>query len=279
VKRVVIWIIIIAAAAFIGFGMYLYFAQNRFAFFPGRELSLSPGELGLPFDDVFIEVADGQRVHGWFFPTDSANSGEDRPVVLFCHGNAGNISHRLETVVFLRDMGADVLLFDYRGYGRSDGSPTEANVYADAEACYRWLTGERGYKATQVVAFGRSLGGVVAVDLASRQPLRGLIVESSLTSARDMARRMFPFFPVGWLMRIHFDSIGKIGTVSCPVLVTHSPDDEMVPYEMGRGLYDAARPPRRFVELTGGHNDRHYFDFDSYRSAVRDILFGTTETW
>ncbi|MFH1686927.1 MAG: alpha/beta hydrolase, partial [bacterium] len=199
-----------------------------------------------------------------------------RPLVLFCHGNAGNISHRLETAEYLVGLGAAVVLFDYAGYGRSEGRPSEENTYADALAAYQWVLRETGFEADRVVIMGRSLGGAVAIDLAARVAARGLIVESAFTSALDMGRRMFPFVPVAWLLRHHFDALSKIGVVNCPVLIVHSVDDEMIPYEMGQQLFQSARPPKQMVTISGSHNNREYFDNEEYRAAVGQVLKGAT---
>ena len=277
--RMLIWLLIIVGIGFLGFGLYLYFGQSRMVFFPTRELAVTPDQVHLPFEEVNIQVDERVRLHGWYFSPPDQPADSARPVVLFCHGNAGNISHRLETVDFLLKMGTAILLFDYRGYGQSSGSPTEQGVYDDAAACYHWLREEKHYEADRIVVFGRSLGGAVAVDLAAKNPCCGLIVESSFTSARDMARQMFPFFPVQWLLRYDLNSLNKISSVGCPVLVTHSPDDDLVPYTMGQRLYAAASVPKRFVELAGSHNDREYFGFDEYRTAVADILSGGAKSW
>ncbi len=278
VKRMFVLLIIAVGVFFLGFAAYLYFAQGRMVFMPTRHLAVTPSEAGIPFENVYVEVDHGERVNAWYIEPLTFDRNEG-PVVLFCHGNAGNISHRLETVEFLMKMRAPVLLFDYRGYGRSDGHPTEEGVYADAEACYEWLIEKKGYRPDQIVVFGRSLGGAVAVELATRVSCRGLIVESSFTSAPDMGRKMFPFFPVSSLIKFHFDSIDRIGKVTCPVLVTHSPDDDLVPYEMGQKLYAAANSPKKFVELTGGHNGREYFGFSTYRMAMKELLDGTAKWW
>ncbi len=167
------------------------------------------------------------------------------------------------------------LLFDYRGYGRSDGEPSEENVYADARAAYDWLINEKNFRPDEIVIFGRSLGGAVAINLASSVPCRGLIVESSFTSALDAGKSRFPFMPVKMLIKYRFDSLAKIRSVHCPVLVTHSPDDEFLPYEMGKKLFEAANEPKQFVALAGGHNDREYLNHDDYRAAFRKIVYGS----
>jgi pimeloyl-ACP methyl ester carboxylesterase len=239
-------------------------------FYPTRHLDTTPDQIGLAYEDCRIPAAADESVHAWFFQ----GAGVDAPVVLFCHGNGGNISHRLETAELLVRLGAAMLLFDYRGYGLSDGSPSESNMYADAEACYDWLVATKKYRPDQIVLFGRSLGGAVAVELASRRTCRGMVVESSFTSAKDMGRRMFPYFPVGFLLRYKFDSLSRIGLVKCPVLITHSPDDEMIPYAMGRRLYDAAPRPKLFCDLVGRHNEREYERLPEYLAAINSLLSG-----
>jgi fermentation-respiration switch protein FrsA (DUF1100 family) len=272
-------VVVVAVGGFVAFGLYLYLSQDRMVFFPTHELEGSPGDLGLDFQELMIEVADGERVHAWFVPAPRDNpSGDDsaendRPTVIFCHGNGGNISHRLATIEVIHRLGGDLLLFDYRGYGQSDGSPSEANLYADAEACYRWLIDEIGVQPDRIVWFGRSLGGAVAVDLAARVDCAGLIVESSFTSAKEMGRRMFPWFPIGLLLRYQFDSVEKIGRVGCPVLVMHSQEDDMIPYSMGRQLFERAAEPKEFVTLVGDHNERGYFGHEEYLSSLRSILW------
>ena len=273
----ILWLAIIVIAAFIGFGIFLYFAQTRMVFFPTRELAVNPGDFNIPFEDVTVTSANGKQVHGWYLPP--RTSPDSAPVVLFCHGNAGNISHRLETAAYIQELGAGILLFDYQGYGRSEGSPGESETYDDAAAFYQWLRDTKSISADRIVAFGRSLGGAIAIELATEKTVRGLIVESSFTSAEAMAKKMFPFFPVQVLVRYKFASLEKIPHVGCPVLVTHSPEDDLVPYEMGRKLYEAAGPPKKFVELTGGHNTREYFDFPEYRAALEDILGGEAQNW
>lgn len=268
--RMFLWIILFAAIFVILLSLLLFFVQGRMIYHPGRHLSVTPDELGLNYEDVFIEVDDHSKIHAWYFPADG-----DGPTVLFCHGNAGNISHRLETVHFLLTQGASVLLFDYRGYGRSDGSASEQHTYEDAEAAYRWLVGPKGAGNGDIVIMGRSLGGAVAIDLASRVPCRGLIIESAFTSIEDMGRRMFPFLPINLLLRYHYNSERKIAGLDCPVMVAHSPSDEVIPYEMGVRLFRAAKEPKVFVELTGGHNDRAYFEDPAYVKALHNTLDGT----
>ena len=262
-----IGLVIALVAAFALLCTYLYFAQGRMIFVPSRDLVITPDMLDLTYEDVYIEVVTGEKVNGWYFPV--CDSGK---TVLFCHGNAGNISHRLETVAMLVELGVNVFLFDYRGYGLSDGSPSEENVYADAGAAYRWLLKEKGIAADRIILFGRSLGGAVAIELAGRVDYDRLIVESSFTSATDLGRRMLPYLPIATLIRYHFDSVSRIGLLNRPILVVHSPEDDLIPYEMGRRLYEHASEPKRFLSITGGHNDRDYLHHESYLRSLSDFL-------
>ena len=268
------WLLIAAVVVLLAFVVFFYFYQKRIVFYPAKEMAMTPDELNLAFEDVYINVEDADRIHGWYFPA-AAPAGADcetARTVLFCHGNAGNISHRFETITYLAELGVSQLIFDYRGYGRSSGSPTETNVYADAMAAYRWLVDKKGIRPEDIVVFGRSLGGAVAIDLASRVDCGGLIVESSFTSAGEMGRLMFPVFPVRLLLRVKFDSVDKISACGCPVIVAHSPGDDLIPFRMGQKLFERAVEPKQFVQLSGGHNERVYFNDPAYRAALVDLL-------
>lgn len=270
----------IVAAAILVIGLFLflsamaYFGQGGMIFAPSREIEITPDEVGLAFEDIFINVTDNEKIHAWYFPAVATEA--TSKTVLFCHGNAGNISGRIETAQLLLELGVNVLLIDYRGYGRSDGEPTETNVYADAQAAFDWLRQEKQLSATEIFVFGRSLGGAVAVEMGVVNECGGVIVESSFTSIVAMGKRVYPYLPVSLLARYRFDSISKIAGIRSPVLVTHSPDDDMIPFEMGQQLYEAASGDRAFVRLSGGHNDQSYFDNAGYRTGLRAI-FGLSE--
>ena len=268
------WFFIAAVAVLLTLAAFFYFYQKKIVFYPTRDIVITPEELSLAYEEVYLDVEDGDRIHGWYFPAapSPATDCDSIKTVLFCHGNAGNISHRFETITYLAELGVNQLIFDYRGYGRSSGSPSEANVYADATAAYRWLLDKKGTKPGDVVIFGRSLGGAVAIELASRVDCSGLIVESSFTSAMDMGKLMFPFVPVKLLLRVKFDSVNKISTCGCPVIVAHSPEDDLIPFRMGQELFERAAQPKQFVQLSGGHNERLYFNDPLYRTALVNLL-------
>jgi fermentation-respiration switch protein FrsA (DUF1100 family) len=236
-------------------------------FHPSRSLEADPGALGLAFEDLRLAAADGTSLHAWFVPLEP-----DSPAVVFCHGNAGNISHRLDKLMLLRRAGASVLLFDYRGYGRSSGRPDESGTYLDAEAAYRWLAEQKKVPSGRIVIHGESLGGAVAMELALRRRAAGLILESTFTSVVEMCRHFFPFLPAGLVVRFRYDTLSKIPKLSCPLLVMHSPDDDIVPFAMGRRLFEAAPRPKGFFEMRGGHNDGFLDTGPAYERAVADFL-------
>ena len=222
---------------------------DRMIFQPSPGADLAPADVGLAGDDVFLETEDGVRIHAFWLPAPGASR-----AILFLHGNAGNASHRLPNAARLHALGAHVLVLDYRGYGRSEGRPTEAGVYADARAGLRHLADARGVPERRVVVFGRSLGGAVAVDLAQGRDLAGLVLESTFSSMAAVARSHFG--PFGLLAGDRFQSERKIAAVRCPILFFHGDRDEIVPFDFGRRLYEAAPSPKSFETLAGaGHND------------------------
>ena len=232
--------------------MFRWFEHSQ-VYHPSRALEATGSELGRAFEDVRFKASDGVELNGWFFPGNT-NSSRARLAVLFCHGNGGNISHRLDTCAALLASGVSVLVFDYRGYGRSAGRPGEEGTYRDAEAAYQWL-GQRGFEGTNSVAFGESLGGGVAAELAMRAPLGGLVLQSTFTSIPDIGAELFPWLPVRWLGTIRYDTRSKLPQLKAPVLVMHSRADEIVPFHHGERNFAAAKEPKLFWELRGDHNN------------------------
>jgi hypothetical protein len=246
---------------------WMYLQQPTMIFFPYRELSATPSDWGLDYEEVQINTADQVRLHGWYIPHPRA-----RGVVLFFHGNAGNISHRGESIAIFHRLGLSVLIFDYRGYGRSEGRPDEPGMYRDATAAWRYLTEVRGHAAAEIVLFGRSLGGAVAAQLASRVSPGGLMLESTLSSARDFARSVFPLLSRVVVLRYDFDTAQSLQRVHCPVLVLHSPSDEIMPYALGEKVYEAAGEPRRLVQLEGDHNSGFLRSQPRYERALAAFI-------
>jgi fermentation-respiration switch protein FrsA (DUF1100 family) len=251
------------------FGGLVWLQQPSMIFFPSARLVMTPEDWGLAYDDVTFSAEDGVSLHGWYVPR--AGTGA-RNVVLFLHGNAGNISHRGESVRIFHDLGLDVFIFDYRGYGRSGGRPSEAGLYEDASAAWRQLTETRGIHGRNVVIFGRSLGGAVAARLASEVDPGAVIIESGFTSARDVARAVFPVVSRLSVVRFEFPAAASLAQVTAPVLVLHSRDDEIMPFELGERLYHAAREPKAFVELRGDHNAGFLMSQPGYGLALGQFL-------
>lgn len=247
---------------------WLYATQERRVFLATHSVSHTPDEAGLAYEDVAIRTADGETLRGWL-----VRHPEPRGTVLFLHGNAGDIGDRVPTAALLQRLGVDVLLVDYRGYGRSSGRPSEQGTYRDAEAMWRWLTDERGLSPDRIVVHGRSLGGAVGVWLATRVDPAGLIIESTFTRLPDVAARLYPFLPVRRLMRVRYPSIERIGAVRCPLLVIHSREDRLVPFEHAEALLAAAGSRRkRLAEIRGSHEWGFHDSGPLYEGALRAFL-------
>jgi len=259
----------ILLTAYIGFALVLYFFQSHLVFYPeaGREIIAAPSHVGLPYKDVRLTTDDGLSLHGWFIP-----AAEARGTVLFLHGNAGNISHRIDTLQMFHRLGYSTLIFDYRGYGNSGGTPSEQGTYRDAEAAWRYLTEQRRIPSCRIVLFGESLGGAVASWLAARQKPAALVIASGFTSVPDLAQHFYPYLPVRWLAHLRYDTRKNLRAVAVPVLIAHSPEDEIIPFEHGQALYAAANSPKRFLELGGGHNDGFIFMRESWVRELKDFL-------
>jgi len=242
------------------------FLENSLIYFPFRHPSGEWNPAGLNFEDARFASADGTPLHGWYVPHEKPLA-----VVLFCHGNAGNVTHRAEILRKLRDrVGVSTLVFDYRGYGRSEGRPNESGFLADARAARAWLAAREKIPESDIVLMGESIGGAGAVDLAARDGARALILESTFTTLPDAAAFHYPWLPVRWAMRTRFDSLSKIGQYRGPLFMSHGDADTGVPYDLGRRLFEAANEPKQFLDLPGhDHNDPMPPD---YYDAVREFL-------
>lgn len=260
----------LAATVLLAYGVVLlliYAMQDRLVYFPLRDLAATPRTIGLDYEDVRITTEDGVRLHGWFVPTLSA-----RATLVHFHGNGGNISHRLERIALFHKLGVNVFIFDYRGYGQSEGRPSEQGTYRDADAVWRYLTETRGLAPASVILHGESLGGAVAAWLAAETAPGGLIVESSFTSASDLGAEVYPWLPVRWLARYVYPTMEYLARVRAPVLIVHSRDDDIVPFHHGRQLYAAAPAPKQFLEIRGGHNDGLWADDAQYLAGIDAFL-------
>ncbi len=262
----ILWVI----ALYVAISAYVYIFQGRYLYFPNiptRELQTTPADIGYNYADVSIQTVDDQELHGWFIQRDTP-----RGTVLFFHGNAGNISHRLDSIAFWHQQGFEVFIFDYRGYGRSSGTPSEAGTYRDGQAAWEYLLDERSVDPRNIVLFGRSLGAAIAARTASENAPRALILESVFSSVRDMGRRYYPWLPVRWITRLHYDTAALVSQIDCPVLVIHSRDDEIIPFDQGRKVFERAGQPKEFLEILGDHNGGFILSGPLYRDGVGGFL-------
>jgi hypothetical protein len=276
----------------VGLGGVIMLFEEKFIYFPEKyplgmwevgKIRAGEGQVVPKVEDAWFTTEDGVRLHGWFCVPHRVEGGAAVPVstellLLFFHGNAGNITYRYDMIRMLMAIPVDVFIADYRGYGRSEGHPSEEGLYRDARGAWNHLVLERRIPPERVVLLGKSLGGAVAIDLATRVRPAGLIVQSSFTSVPDMASALMPFFPK-FLLRTQMDSLRKIPEVACPKLFIHSPADEIVPYRLGRRLFEAASESKRFYEVPGApHNETYLVGGEAYLEAIRVFIRSCAHT-
>ena len=261
-------LILFILAGTIGMGSIFYPIEKRLIYYPERGFICTPDYVGIDYEDVWIQTDDGVRIHGWLTKLASPLA-----TLLFFHGNAGNISHRVDNLRLLHGAGIRTLIIDYRGFGRSEGEISEQGLYLDALAAYKALCARPDVPEGSVAVFGRSLGGAVAVDLATKVGPAALIAESTFTSVRDMVAHIFPILPIGSLLRTKYDSLAKIGSIRAPVLFVHGTRDELVPFGLGQKLFEAAPEPKAFHRVDGGgHNDTYVVGGTAYIERLRTFL-------
>ena len=271
---------------FLGVGGLTVLFEEKLIYFPEKypggmwevlKLSASEGKIVPEIEDVSFSANDGVKLHGWYCAPGRIQDGSIDPikadmVLLFFHGNAGNITYRYDMIRMLMTLPVKVFIIDYRGYGKSRGRPSEKGLYLDARAAWDYLINQRRVSSEHIIIFGKSLGGAAAVDLSTRVKPAGLILQSSFTSVPDMARTIIPIFPT-FLLRTKMDSIGKISAIDCPKLFIHSPADEIVPYRLGRRLFEAANEPKQFYEVQGApHNETYLVGGEAYLDVVRSFV-------
>jgi uncharacterized protein len=262
----------IAVAVYGGLCLLVLFRQDRYVYYPDRVIDLAPDALGMAFEDVVYQTQDGVRITGWWVPAHPDDPARPAHTLLFCHGNAGDIGDRVGSIKTFHDMGLNVLIFDYRGYGHSTGKPDEQGTYLDAQAAWNYLKAGRGIPPHRIVVFGRSLGGAVAAWLAEQTDPGLLVLESTFSSAADMAAAMFPLLPARWLCRYGYNAVDRVRRVRCPVFIMHSREDGLVPFRHAERILKAAREPKRLVEISGGHNDGGLDVHPGAQAAFRAFL-------
>ena len=265
--RTLLMVAAAALALYVALAAFMYLTQSQQVYFPLRALDATPAARGMAYRDVYFDTADDVRLHGWFVPADAP-----RGALLFFHGNAGNISHRLESIQFFRELGLSVFIVDYRGYGLSEGHPDEPGTYRDAEAAWRHLREAEGLAARDIVLFGRSLGAAVAAWLAAREAPGAVILESAFTSAPDLAAELYRWLPIRRLLRFEYDTRAAVRAIRAPLLIAHSRDDEIVPFHHAERLLEAANEPKALLAMRGGHNDGFLRSGAAYRDGFRRFL-------
>lgn len=266
-KRLLVTLFTMLIFSLVFINVLLYLRTPQLVFQPSKLIEQTPTHWGLNYETVNILTDDGVKLRGWYFPVQSSDK-----VILFMHGNAGNMSHREQSLKVFHQLRLNVLLFDYRGFGKSEGIPSEQGLYEDARAAWRYLTEVRHVKPHNIIIFGRSLGGSVAAKLSSEVNAAGLILESTFSSLRDIVREAFPVFSVLVYLRYRFDTVAAVRKISYPVLVIHSRDDEIIPYSLGQKVFAAVPDKKQFVTIHGDHNYGFVQSLPQYTQALRSWL-------
>lgn len=268
-----IWIFVkFLGAGLIGLYLFLivYFvlSQSRMIYYPVKSIRMTPQDMGMDYQAVDFRTSDGIDLYGWYIPAKD----KTETVLLFCHGNAGNIGDRLDSIRIFHELGLDVFIFDYRGYGKSGGNPTEEGTYADARAAWDHLTKDRGNKPEDIIIFGRSLGGAVASRIAGSRAPRMLIIESAFTSIKDLGAVFYPYLPIKYMSRFDYNTLKYIKEVTCPLLMVHSTEDEVVPFKFGLEIYRAANDPKELLEISGTHGGGFISSGRLYIDGLEDFI-------
>lgn len=261
----------VLALAYTLIALLMWLFQERLVYLPhmGREHVATPADIGLDWRAVELVTADDLTLDAWWLPAENS-----RAALLFLHGNAGNISHRLVSLEQFNRLGLSVLILDYRGYGKSEGTPSEAGTAMDADAGWRWLKEKSGHDPGRFVIFGRSLGAAVAAELASRTEPAALILESPFRSVPDLGQRLYPWLPVRALARLNYPTVEYVTQLKAPLLVIHSEEDEIIPFAEGQAVYEAAASPKKLLVIQGGHNTGFLVNEAIYLRGMNDFLSG-----
>jgi hypothetical protein len=271
-------VIRILAFAYIGLAIALYLGQSNLVFMPSRDVIETPEILSIKFENIQITTRDNVNLDSWFVPAKD-NDLVGKGVILFCHGNGGNISNRISYLPIFRELGLATFLFDYRGYGKSGGTPTEEGTYTDVEAAWQYLTQERQIPPQKIIIYGESLGRAIASYLAQKNSQQngndnagGLVLASTFTSISDRAAELYPFMPIRFLSRFSYNSIDRLPSIKIPVLVIHSIDDEIIPFHHGERNFQVANQPKKLVRLRGDHNSGFLDSLETYRNGVNEFI-------
>jgi fermentation-respiration switch protein FrsA (DUF1100 family) len=266
-----IQLLLTVVVIYAGFLLLLYIFQNSFIFFPSQAVDVTPGHYSFQYEDHFFQAEDGVNLHGWWIPHPEASA-----TVILSHGNAGNISHRISLIQMMYGLKVNFFIYDYRGYGKSEGRPDEAGLYMDGMAAYYLVRDVKGINPGEIILFGRSIGGAVAAQNAVNAEIGGLVIESAFSDVRSLMRELFPIVPT-FLAKYDFPVSEYLKQVSVPVMVMHSHQDDIIPYRHGVRNYEAANSPKWFIELQGGHNDNFMVSETIYLAAWHQFLLALKE--
>lgn len=261
----------VLALSYLAIILLMWLFQDRLLYLPGqgRDHIATPADAGLDWQAVALTTDDDLNLDAWWLPAENP-----RAALLFLHGNAGNISHRLDSLEQFNQLGLSVLILDYRGYGKSEGRPSESGTALDADAGWRWLKEESGHDPDRLVVFGRSLGAAVASELATRTDPAALILESPFRSVPELGQRLYPWLPVRALARLNYPTVEYVTQQRAPLLVIHSEQDEIIPFAEGRAVYEAAPSPKKLLPIQGGHNTGFLRSERAYLNGIDDFLSG-----
>lgn len=262
-------IIILVLIFFIFMIVYVKYYERKGIYFPTKEVAFTPADVGLGYEDIYFVTEDGLKLNGWFIPAENP-----RATLLYNHGNAGNIADRVEIIKIFNKLNLDVFIYDYRGYGKSQGKPSEQGLYRDAMAAYLYLISRNDVDKGRIILYGKSIGAAVAADLASKVKAKALIFESGFSSALDMGKKLFPFLPIKWFITIEYDSLGKLRTLQIPKLVIHSRDDEVIPFDLGEKVFNNINEPKEFYIMSGSHNEAIFIFGEEYSKRVGAFIEG-----
>jgi fermentation-respiration switch protein FrsA (DUF1100 family) len=272
---VLLVILLIPLGTYLLYCLYFYQRQSSLLYIPRIPFEMKTGDRTIAHHEITYRTGDGIAISAWYVPAEKKEPGSGR-VILFCHGNAGNITQRIDSFKIFRKLGLNTFIFDYRGYGRSEGKPTEKGTYLDGEGAWNYLVNVMKVKPEDIIIFGRSLGGGIASYLAQKYRPRALIIESSFTSVQDVASALFPRLPMRWLTRFKYDTRERLKEIRCPVMIIHSPDDELIPFRLGQVLYETANPPKVFLQIKGKHYHGFLNSRGIYTDGLREFITGIT---
>ena len=267
IKKMILYIILIVAGTYLALTVMLFFFQERMVFVPGRKVFATPASYKIDFEDLYLKTDSGVTINAWYVPAKDA-----KYTVLFCHGNAGNIANRLETAVFYHNQGYNFMVFDYPGYGKSTGKPSDKGLLSAADTAWKYLTDTRKIDPKSIIVVGRSLGGSAASHLAAKYDPAMLCLEATFVSVKEAAKDVVPFMPVGLICRVHLPTGENLKKAKCPVLLIHSPHDEVIKYRHGERLFEIAPEPKEFHTLKGGHNDCWFIDQARYSEIFKAFV-------